>query len=1088
MAFVTGTEETLAKAKAARGFDLQAAFAPPGAKAAAVKAAPDLRSDLQKKFDPPKARKGVPKKKAQADDLGLSRLQTSAPAIGKAPATTGEGALQELMADMDARYAGRGDYSARRDELKYKAQRLMKLRGIDNGSKSARALASQLMEDDAIASSNPNVSASDAQIDTAGINAERERKGRKALAESTLGGVQGALKAQDRVTVATGKAVDVSGIGGAIEAAGGDAEAFQTVMGNLAGTILPLGLGAAKAGGAVGGTVAARVPGTKNLGRKGVPKTKTAVSEAPAPVSAPEAVPVTVEAPVAVKAVETPAVPVKAPAIEPPAVTPTVPPAASKAADEVVSTAAAPPAVPWTPGSPLVRWQDVRLGDGTLGRIIRIQPDGKLVVKSDAGVNYHDPSEVIEAFPLQPKPEKATMADAPGDIVVDNHIPIGGKKPEEIIGQSVELDGFTWQVQGVSGKGQYFLKRSDGAMGKSVPAEKIGADPALAVPKGAGEAAKTAGRKGTPKTEGMIDRVAEFVREMGGANSKEIAKQFKVSNGRGAELVAELEKMGVVGPSKPGVPRQVFDTDGNPIQRVSRPSTKTPKAPKGTAEEDVAGALESSVQSLGGVPMSAARRRQGGFISIGGRVRKGVPKEGAGKTVGQTVQDVSREVQLANPVGRAVDVVANAAKMAAHFAQSPGRSLISKAIGGNERLITPARLKRVWGGGKDRWGAEMGDVLKGLDPDTQEKLGGGFFGRLSGAGDIPFKDTYRRLALDDYAADAASKLPKEEQAAFHESAWKQLTEDAPGPLSAEEIAEAKMLANDWALRQTFNIDNVVSKMVKGISDAPGKMIEENSGKQAADLWRAFVDMNFRFSKVVGNVVLERANYNPTAAGIEVAARTLFRPGGFGSKMAMKDKRLIADIASKGMAGLAMQHMGRAAYDEIKESGFIKGEIKQTKGGKRFVEWTILPKVAGGLDATQIGGLLGPMLDGMTEEMVGRSSLTKDQKADLIAQVKLDAMTSQPFTGSAKKILGLTDDGGSGLSKYAGGMAARSIIPAGFNDVGDRIDGGELRKSEGFWDEFVKRVPVWRESLPSNEKKRKGLPKLQSLPTLPTPGS
>jgi hypothetical protein len=445
------------------------------------------------------------------------------------------------------------------------------------------------------------------------------------------------------------------------------------------------------------------------------------------------------------------------------------------------------------------------------------------------------------------------------------------------------------------------------------------------------------------------------------------------------------------------------------------------------------------------------------------------------------VAAVGREIQLANPVARIMDVAANTAKMGAYIIQNPGRSLLSKiAFGrtaGRETLITPARMYRVLKGMKGRVKAEVGDILKGADLETIEKYGrgGGLFSKLAGAGDVPFKDVYRRLALDDYAATLAAKQPsKAEKRLFHEQAWKQLTEGGDGPLTRAQVDEAHNIATDWALRQTFNVDNLVSMSVDGIKNFPQRAIRKQYGDVAADSWSAMIDALTRFSKVIGNVVLERANYNPALGGGEAVARLMLSKSSNGllKSIPATEARLIADLATKGLVGAATFQLGRSSYDWITQQEWIKGEIVTTESGRRFVQWELFPDIAGGADATQLGGLLNPILMGATAEMIERSGLTEKQKADLWKKYQVDQAVSQPFTSAARDIGDLAA-GEKDPSKFAGSLISRNVIPGGVRDLAERMDkqrtGARLRKTDDFWDEFKKRIPVVRESLPRNDR-------------------
>jgi GH24 family phage-related lysozyme (muramidase) len=463
---------------------------------------------------------------------------------------------------------------------------------------------------------------------------------------------------------------------------------------------------------------------------------------------------------------------------------------------------------------------------------------------------------------------------------------------------------------------------------------------------------------------------------------------------------------------------------------------------------------------------------------VRGIIKAAEPRSAMGK-----VNELARESQLANPVARIVDITANTAKMASYAATNPFRSILSsiitpKTVGRERLLFTPTKFKAVFDNAPARWKAELKGVLKGADFETIEKYGhpSGWFSRLAGASDVVFKDVYARLAYDDYALGAgkALGLKGKELAAYRAKSFKQLVrESAEGPLTEEDVLIARATAQDWAARQTFNVENMASKTISSIKGGVGSALDKEFGKNAGDSFRLAVDTFTRFSKVIGNVALERLNYSGAGIG-EAVVRGVVSKSKNAGKMPVKDARLISDLAVKGLSGLATIEAGKQAYGWLKDQDWIKGEIVTTSGGTKFVKWTLLPDVAGGLDADQLGGLASPMLYGATQQMIEDSKLTEKQKAQLWLSYSMGQKFNQPLLSGMGSLTDIFDAKGKAPEQVGANLAARALIPSGVNEIGTRMDkartGIELRKASTPLEEFIKRLPVYRESLKPNEKK------------------
>lgn len=483
---------------------------------------------------------------------------------------------------------------------------------------------------------------------------------------------------------------------------------------------------------------------------------------------------------------------------------------------------------------------------------------------------------------------------------------------------------------------------------------------------------------------------------------------------------------------------------------------------------------------------------------------KAAVKAMEGETLPKMFEGFGRNMQLINVASRVVDLTSNTGRLASYIVGNPLRSILSAAapsVQGKERVLGMRSLFDTRQGKQVL--RDLKDVWKGLDEDTLEKYGksGGFGTKLAGTTDVVFKNIYTRLAFDDVATDFAKRLGQESNVNLGRvsdtrmEVYSQLMYGAKGPMTNAEVRAAKVLAHDWALRNTYNIDNVASMGIDGAKIGMGHVVkrfkgtpQEKSAKVVADSFVTLIDMNARFTKVLTNVALDKVNRTAGIGTVEALGRlfTQFERQGWKiSREALdpKELRLIADLAEKGMSGLALYYLGKHIYDQtdngeivweypaIRESfekgsyqehkvTIMKPKILQTEGGTRFIQWEFMPGVLGGIDGQQLGAYMGPILEGMTAKFIEKSDLTEKQKAALWNKYLASELTSTPLASNLKQSIDSLENFSPG--KYIGGLAARNLIPGLVSDVAARQDklqtGTELRKSKDFWDEFIKRFP------------------------------
>jgi hypothetical protein len=434
------------------------------------------------------------------------------------------------------------------------------------------------------------------------------------------------------------------------------------------------------------------------------------------------------------------------------------------------------------------------------------------------------------------------------------------------------------------------------------------------------------------------------------------------------------------------------------------------------------------------------------------------------KTPADKLADFVGASVLSNPVARAFDLAANTVKLGSYLATNGlrvpmhvamDRLFLKGVSGGGERLITIRKLRRAMEGYGATVREESSQNMKGMDPDSASKYGrGSFVARATGMTDIPFKEFYNRLALDDMASAIAEKeLGRRAPKADLDYRIRELIQNPTDEMVA--------VAHDWALRQTFNIDNVFGKLQRNIVtslEELGRAGGGEAGKAYGKVAGIILETPFRFSKVIGNVALDRLNSNPVAAAVESSMR-LASMGKYG--YSPKQARLIADIAAKGLTGMALTYAGQYAY----ENGAYDPELIKTEGGTMFFDFG---KIA------QIGGPLAPFMFGAAMRKIEDLDLTEKQKSALRFKMTVDILADQPTFSGAKRVSQALE-GEKGAEKFAGQVSSTLVPFSGFlGEWARQQDSYKTKqeyqkerrvKSDSFTDEFKKKIPWLRETLP-----------------------
>lgn len=262
--------------------------------------------------------------------------------------------------------------------------------------------------------------------------------------------------------------------------------------------------------------------------------------------------------------------------------------------------------------------------------------------------------------------------------------------------------------------------------------------------------------------------------------------------------------------------------------------------------------------------------------------------------------------------------------------------------------------------------------------------------RLSGISDAVFSQGYRDSFLDDLAYEQAVKeLGKGATKERINARIKAILSDPP-----QQWVE---WADEFARIQTYNKENIFGDLERAISTAPvnkGKQLDKAIGKENfyEDIGRAvgaLFTIPVRFSKVIGNVVMEAMNYSPLGLAEATVRTGLMAKAGYSPVQA----RLISEQFAKGFVGTGLLLAGyflNEAHDP---------EIVRTEGGiiymkENYIEGFLTPQ--GRVFAA--GRFMRLMQD-----MVNTGAITQKQAEDATMRALVDVFVSNPAFGGAGRI-------------------------------------------------------------------------------------
>lgn len=443
---------------------------------------------------------------------------------------------------------------------------------------------------------------------------------------------------------------------------------------------------------------------------------------------------------------------------------------------------------------------------------------------------------------------------------------------------------------------------------------------------------------------------------------------------------------------------------------------------------------------------------------------------------------VGRDVQLANPMGRLLDLASNTARIAGGAAESTLRNVVSVAqrlaAKGDTYLVSEhpmwgTKFKRVYGGQKaSPLKARMRSDLK-YGHATYGK--GGVFSKLAGIGDVPFREYHYRSMLSDVADNfvrgSGRKGVSNPSKMNSEQVFQSLLkgEAVPG-LDVQGMREA---AEAYAAHMTYNADNLASAMIKSVEGALDNAAATSTSAVSAGTTNAAHYLIFkpmtRYSKVIGNVAIDRfqRSFFGVPALAEAVAKSTIKGG---KPLTPYQARYVTNLVGKGGAAAGISALGVIAV----QNGWVKPKIMKTENGTVFVDWG---------DWEQIGGPAHPFMYAATMAAIDKSSLTDNQKQDAKYKYATNMLLNQPAVTGPQRALRATESP-EGIIDYMANFAASMVIPGGMRDFAERLDEYNQsqaapydqavprnRKAKGPLSQVQKKVPVWREQLPIKTDKR-----------------
>jgi hypothetical protein len=408
----------------------------------------------------------------------------------------------------------------------------------------------------------------------------------------------------------------------------------------------------------------------------------------------------------------------------------------------------------------------------------------------------------------------------------------------------------------------------------------------------------------------------------------------------------------------------------------------------------------------------------------------------APKTTVARVNEILLSNQLASIYSRAQDIISGLVMVPSKLMEMPSYSFvnpITAKILGEDRLsgsfITRANdiLKRAalrtgyeWKGSFDKLG---GNTFGGKMKSFVSELGG----VAAEAGDVPYKSLYYVIGEEVAAEDKAIKLLKK-QGKYTKDDVDLMRESILRDI--ENHPDVTLAAEDFSLRNTFNNDNLISRVSSGVKRTTLSSLGLKKGTNVGDAVDSLLDvLFFRFGKVIGNVAATTSDYIPGvgiargAANLGVAKYKKLQ----GQMISVAERDAINQMLARGLTGIATYTLYKAIMPKIFNANIVgeKGQERLDFG-----------------DSQKLGGLTVPMLIAAADDTLDKykdengEPFTPEKKRLIRNQFLFDLALSNPMASNTKDILdALMGDGDPQvkLMKIAIKKGTTTLIPGQFRD-------------------------------------------------------
>jgi hypothetical protein len=408
----------------------------------------------------------------------------------------------------------------------------------------------------------------------------------------------------------------------------------------------------------------------------------------------------------------------------------------------------------------------------------------------------------------------------------------------------------------------------------------------------------------------------------------------------------------------------------------------------------------------------------------------------APKTTVARVNEILLSNQLASIYSRAQDIISGLVMVPSKLMEMPSYSFvnpITAKILGEDRLsgsfVTRANdiLKRAalrtgyeWKGSFDKLG---GNTFGGKMKSFVSELGG----VAAEAGDVPYKSLYYVIGEEVAAEDKAIKLLKK-QGKYTKDDVDLMRESILRDI--ENHPDVTLAAEDFSLRNTFNNDNLISRVSSGVKRTTLSSLGLKKGTNVGDAVDSLLDvLFFRFGKVIGNVAATTSDYIPGvgiargAANLGVAKYKKLQ----GQMISVAERDAINQMFARGLTGIATYTLYKAIMPKIFNANIVgeKGQERLDFG-----------------DSQKLGGLTVPMLIAAADDTLDKykdengEPFTPEKKRLIRNQFLFDLALSNPMASNTKDILdALMGDGDPQvkLMKIAIKKGTTTLIPGQFRD-------------------------------------------------------